>query len=585
METNEEIIQETSSEQEATTSKFSQFKNTLTTWFAKCKETLTSCFNKCKESTIQFCKNEKTQKGLSITKTLLPWAWLIVCFSILCIFMETRVDYLLDSDMSSELVFSKLLVDEGKWVLTENWYYSTEIRIVNFHLIMVPLMHIFKSWHTVRVVGSIIMYLILLACLFYFCYQAKITKLFPYIGAVLMLPFCFNYAKYTLYGLMYLPYMDISFILLGLAFHFANTKKKWLSWMITILTAAFSLIVGIQGLRQFLLYFIPVAITVFIVFVTNKDEESKKTKLKFTANIIISLFSAFIGYIIYTKHICETYTFQQYNNISFRNFSFTTLQTVIIGWFESLGFVLDKVFSKALICNAVCFITIILFVLSIVHFFKNKDKYSFAEHSIILFTILAFSVFSLFYVFVNMGYTGRYNLPVFIFLFPQLAIFIKNCDWKPYFKVTFTIAFAVLLSISSIFTYKTIWKIDNTKHFKEITQVLLDNECYNGYATFWSCNVLSELSDGKLDVRNWDYNRNPNNVNIDTIDGWLQRKDQETIKPTGKVFLLFTQKELSTHKLPKLLDRNKVEYESNSYILFIYDSYEELISTPGIQHN
>lgn len=39
-----------------------------------------------------------------------------------------RFDHLIDSDMSSELVLSRLLADENR-ILSPNWYYSTELSI------------------------------------------------------------------------------------------------------------------------------------------------------------------------------------------------------------------------------------------------------------------------------------------------------------------------------------------------------------------------------------------------------------------------------------------------------------------------
>ena len=38
---------------------------------------------------------------------------------------------IINSDMSSEMVLARQLAEQGKWLLSENWYYCTELRVVN----------------------------------------------------------------------------------------------------------------------------------------------------------------------------------------------------------------------------------------------------------------------------------------------------------------------------------------------------------------------------------------------------------------------------------------------------------------------
>ena len=45
-------------------------------------------------------------------------------------FINARIDYLIDSDDSSELILGHLLASEN-CLLSKNWYYSTELRVVN----------------------------------------------------------------------------------------------------------------------------------------------------------------------------------------------------------------------------------------------------------------------------------------------------------------------------------------------------------------------------------------------------------------------------------------------------------------------
>ena len=67
---------------------------------------------------------------------------------------------IINSDMSSEMVLAKQLADQGKWILSDNWFYSTELRVVNTQLISAFLFRFTDNWQLVRVVSTIILYMI-----------------------------------------------------------------------------------------------------------------------------------------------------------------------------------------------------------------------------------------------------------------------------------------------------------------------------------------------------------------------------------------------------------------------------------------
>ena len=101
--------------------------------------------------------------------------------------------------------------------MSTNWYYSTELRVLNTQLVMAPLFRLFTSWHTVRVVGSVVLILLYLAAWFWFGRSAKL-KYCSLLGAgLLVLPYGALYRQYVLEGLYYIPHIAISFVVLGCA--------------------------------------------------------------------------------------------------------------------------------------------------------------------------------------------------------------------------------------------------------------------------------------------------------------------------------------------------------------------------------
>lgn len=136
--------------------------------------------------------------------------WTAVCFALLVVDWCCWAPNRLDADMASEQLLANLLAQEGS-VMSTNWYYSTELRVLNTQLVMAPLFRLFTSWHTVRVVGSVVLILLYLAAWFWFGRSAKL-KYSGLLGAgLLVLPYGALYRQYVLEGLYYIPHIAISF--------------------------------------------------------------------------------------------------------------------------------------------------------------------------------------------------------------------------------------------------------------------------------------------------------------------------------------------------------------------------------------
>ena len=66
-------------------------------------------------------KKMKIYYGISYT----IFACLFITF--IC-FINQRIDYLLNSDISSEMILAEIVANSGQ-LLNHDWYYSTEIRL------------------------------------------------------------------------------------------------------------------------------------------------------------------------------------------------------------------------------------------------------------------------------------------------------------------------------------------------------------------------------------------------------------------------------------------------------------------------
>ena len=82
---------------------------------------------------------------------------------------------LLDSDASSELVLARLLADTNQ-ILSRDWFYSTELRVLNTQLIYMPLFKIFSDWKLVRFFGALLLQAILVLSYYFLSRQAGFSR-------------------------------------------------------------------------------------------------------------------------------------------------------------------------------------------------------------------------------------------------------------------------------------------------------------------------------------------------------------------------------------------------------------------------
>lgn len=93
-----------------------------------------------------------------------------MCIRYMEYILWNRMDYQLDSDMSSELILENILPKEHR-LLTDKWMYSTELRVLNIQMIYQMIFLFTNNWHTVRCVSSILLFVILFLCFYYLMCQ------------------------------------------------------------------------------------------------------------------------------------------------------------------------------------------------------------------------------------------------------------------------------------------------------------------------------------------------------------------------------------------------------------------------------
>lgn len=515
----------------------------------------------------------------------------IAAFLIYGLFLYKKLNHLLDSDMSSELVLSNLLAQE-KNIISPNWFYSTELRFLNTQLVFSFFFLFLKSWFQVRFFSTLVLNLLLVSSFYYLAKQLKINNYIWIVIIALLVPFSRIYFDFILYGCYYIPHLTISFLIVGLIFQIMNTKVKRLSLILTITLILLSFLAGIGGPRHLIILYLPLIFTSIIwlahkllkfknIKLVKKDICSNKTSIFITLSII-GFTSAVIGFFINSSILSKYYSFHSFNGINYTTFNYEIIFRAIGDFLRFYGFSTGPILSTVTIQNIIGFTLALATIVAIIHSLKSKDT-SVVNKLLSIFFLSAIATYILLYSFSDMNYSAIYCLPVLIFSFAIIIINLKELKCSNKLKNILSIILICMISINAICNYRIIYQENRTQEQVEIVHYLKTQNYSSGYATFWNANLLAELSSGDFKMYSWSDSGNDGAgmasvQNINDLYKWLQPKSNFNSLPKGKIFTLYSRNELNHCRWKDQLKDEDIVYSTSNYIVYGYDNYSELLN-------
>ena len=499
-----------------------------------------------------------------------------MAFVITMYYVRENIWLSLNSDDASELVLGRLLADEGG-ILSKNWYYSTELRVLNTNIFYSLFFQITDNWRHVRLLSYMCMYALLIVTYLVMTKAYRINRYAELFGLLLMIPLSWEYYSYVLKGAYYLPHITISFAILALSQFYVRKNSKP---MIAILgaSAVLSLLAGLGGPRQILVLHLPLLVAALIGTVIRKCSEGKK----YLAFAVVNFVAGTIGYVINAKILSRIYSFASWD-ISFTGISFSRIEEVLNGILYVFGYSTASVFSFALLKNIVAVSWVILTVYAIAYALRNAEKVSFEYLSYSIFTATAYSIFALLYLFTNMSFVNRYWIPITVLSLPLITAFFNEMEIKRSRINAIVIVFVMLCCLCGFQLYRENWKINYTYELRQISETAQDQGYATGYASFWKANVLTELSHGQIDMYDWaDSGSDQSLLDVKDVDQtykWLQLKRHDYERPAGKVFLVFSREEAQNCNWKGNLKEEDLIYSSESYSVYGYESYDVMVDT------
>lgn len=497
--------------------------------------------------------------------------------------------------MSSEMVLANILNQEGKiGFFTTSWWYSTEIETIFPVFYRLGLFVFPHNWYAARVLGQAIMMALLVLSYLYVGHGFKLRDNGAWGAAVLMCPFSIWYVWYGTIGAYQYPYMIMLLISLGAILHLAEPSTRIKHAIQWILLIGSSFLFGITSIKGLMIFYLPMGLATFVLFVLQwreKPEFFPRKEAKLLLSSIIALVVSSTGYLINSTIIAEKYQFLNYNNQVWVPFS---VQVLLEKWWQYLsvfGYPADslmenevELFSFSGLLGVFGLVTAGAIVFSIARLLWRWKELKKDQLLIPLLFASAMLIPGMIFTCMDDGVssgTGRWLTAIpFAFMVLQLEGETEHFH-LPFTRKIAALAFCVCFvatSAGAVHQFPTAGYVVNP-HLETVCDWLADHGYTQGYASFWNANVVTEWSNGQVDV--WvapDFKR------MDRIYEWLQKTSHKN-PPEGKIFLLTTDQELTEQQIPDLPSVSRVVYEeeaaiskSGRYIIMEYDSVNDMMA-------
>lgn len=502
-------------------------------------------------------------------------------------------DNWLDSDMAAEMMFSKLLAEEGHLFATPNWYYSTEFRFLYTHWIMGPLFRICEDWHVIRAITNIVSYGLMLGAYYYCMKPLKVRKgLVIATSAILILPFSETMMTHMVLGNTYMFHVIIVFFFFGLYLRLVEGNRGKIFGIEIVLFLALALICGVSGVRYLLALQCPLALAAFLYLLKSKEFQHFRRNLtarnlgaefkqlwqcqgmKYLLYAVLGAIGSVAGYGLNVLYVSKNYVFQTYDATNFiavyQGIFFERLQNAFGSLIMLFGYIPDKgVISLRGLVTLAAFAMIAIYVFVSVKAYKQSTG---QRQFVSVFLITTFLLNVFVFVFTTSTMVPRYYLTVFMFVLPLLCFYMEQ--EKLYFdRMVVTLLLTGCLLLATGKTVLSFLTADKNESKRVVAEFLQENQYDFGYATYWNANIITELTDGQVEIANVG-----DGVYLEYFKWSSPMKYYEENYHTGKVFLLLTAEEAEEAMESKAVQGGKVVYQDSAYTVYEYESAGALLN-------
>ena len=513
---------------------------------------------------------------------LLPAALLILAFATSVAAYARLGRHYPDADLASEMVLSDLLNREGRLV-TDSWYYSSELRVVS----PVPLyqlgLALFSSWHAARVFAVSVMLALTLACFLYMARSCGLAAGGLYAAAVLALPFTRVYAEFSVYGCYYSVFLGIIFLLLGLLMRMDREKGRVRR---LALIAALSLWGGLAGVRLLMMFALPLGLAlVWEGLHALRGEKELSLALRSlplwqlaAAGLCFALLLA--GFVLNTRVLSRFFTFDSYGATRILEPDAELLSYQFTEAVEFFGF---REASSLLSLRGL----LSLLSLAVTAFAFASPAAALREEEGAFTAPRLLAGYALFAALCGIGVnlsTGNFGCQYYLpGLLAMIAVLDRRIDRanlpRPLVRLLGLIFVGVFALNAAVYVREDL--AHRATDQEQAAAWLQDAGLRQGYATFWNGANLTQATDGALEVWVLEEPTYSDGWRSLKLNAYLQEKRHFAEDPQGEVFVYLSPEEALN--APRWADAAHLAHADDWGSVYRYESaaaLKELLDTP-----
>lgn len=512
--------------------------------------------------------NENTKSIWKNKKIIDIIFWIIWLWEFVANIWYTAKYYLvngLNSDYAGDAVLAKHLADSGKWILSEDWYPTTEVYVVHHQLIMTPMFRIFGDYRRAWIGTSVVAFLLMSVCVYWFVKRLCASRERALFAVVLsMNPILTFQMSFSVWFHGYLFYYLLGFVVLGLVLrHYGDDKRpKAADYAIV---AAFSVLAGLCGLRMFMIVFIPLAVAYFLAVY---NTELKALWNSFTKVGLTSLASAVVGFGIYMILISPKYGngdvvgigITLYDAGMIRQNLMCIPQTLIDGLSINFNKTSNVFYAAQVAVLAVLWIIVLADNLLLL-FDKEADR-KLRFVSLFAFTCMLVNLAFMVITQSNDEYLSRYRYFA-VSTFLQMPVFAMNYQFsgirtvRELFKVCVIVVAFIMIAGFQLGAVKE-YGSEPVSWRQPYLDFLVDNGYTFGYATYWNADISIMMTDGKVQMAS---------VNNDEEYSMFKWNTQRSFEGRAPEFVLMSLEDYENRDARwKLAD--EILYEDDEVIIY-----------------
>lgn len=514
----------------------------------------------------------------------LPWLWMAAAYLFDLWYQLVPGKWIVDSDLASEMILSDLLNKEGT-IISHNWFYSTELKVVNLQWFYRLGLLIFPNdWHLARTFGMAITLALFAAAMLFFVKCAGLGRAGLWMVGTLLWPFGQHYLVYAIYGGYYLVYTFFYMLVLALVLRSLNADKKHcaLQWVLACVITA---VAGMNGVKQLMVFHAPLCLAAAILLVLALHSCGKtnwkaaldacRKEVRLLAASLVTAVAAAAGYFVSNAVLSRMYDFKSYNFIVWnRDEDWFTLDRILMDFFHEFGYENGSgVFHFGGIAAAVGLLLGCWMFFCIVRLLLRLDKLERNDKLLVLLLVAMLAVCGVAYTYFHEYYLYFWlmNMPVAIAV---MAVEIKTEDFRILgARQLLGVGLAVCFTLCAVSTVRQEQEHPYLAHkgLNTAAEWLVDNGYTQGYSTFWNGNAMTELTSGKLEV--WTLQ----SLDRDDVPNWLQPKSHLTTDPEHPFLLIDTETDgpAENAKLIQYGDCTEV-YNDGRYVIYDFADADAL---------